>query len=367
MIILEQAPKRIEIMQINSIKISTLKIPLNRTFKTAIRATDYLEDLFITIETDEFIGYGSAPATTAVTGDTIEGMQSVMEKIVMPHLIGKDALDRLTIQQTVFKKFAGNTGVKMAVDMALFDLAAKSANMPLYQYLGASNKSLDTDLTISCGSITEIKKQVHDALKKGFKILKIKLGTGVQNDIAACCALAADLPKDILVRIDANQGWTPNETLIFLDELKKIDLNIDFIEQPVAASDLVGMATIVAKSKWPVMADESVFHCGDVVRVLQMKAANLINIKLAKCGGIANAMKIKSVTDAYHTECMVGCMMESPLGIAAAAHLALATGITKIDLDPLDWIASDVYARWLTFKNSQIELSMKPGLGFIPE
>jgi L-alanine-DL-glutamate epimerase-like enolase superfamily enzyme len=353
-------------MQINKITVSTLKIPLNRIFKTAIRSTDYLEDLFITIEADGIVGYGSAPATTAITGDTIEGMQSVMEKIVLPNLLGINPLDRLTIQQTILKKFAGNSGVKMAVDMALFDLAAKAANMPLYQYLGGSNHSLTTDVTISCGNIHETEKHVHQALNKGFKILKVKLGKSIHDDIATCHALAACLPKDCLVRIDANQGWTQDETLYFLDELTKINLNIECIEQPVAASNLVGMQTITAKSKWLIMADESVFHCADALRVLQTNAANLINIKLAKCGGIANAIKIKNLADTYHTECMIGCMMESPLGIAAAAHFALATGISKIDLDPLDWISNDLYDSWLTFKNAKIELSTRPGIGYIP-
>ncbi len=354
-------------MQINTIKISTLKVPLNRTFKTAIRSTDYLEDLLITIETDQAVGYGSAPATTAITGDTIEGMQSVMQKIVVPNLLGMNPLDRLTIQQTVFKRFAGNSGVKMAIDMALFDLAAKAAHMPLYQYLGGSNHTLTTDVTISCGSIDETKKHVNQALNKGFKILKIKLGNAIKEDVATCEALASYLPKDCIIRIDANQGWSLNETLYFLDELKKINLNIECIEQPVASTNLAGMNVITAKSQWPIMADESVFNVADAVKVLQTNSANLINIKLAKCGGIANAMKIKNIADAYHTECMIGCMMESPLGIAAAAHFAAATGITKIDLDPLDWVSTDLYEQWLTFNNAKLEFSSRPGIGFIPE
>lgn len=352
-------------MQIRDIKISKLKVPLNRTFTTAIRSTNYLEDLLITIEADEFIGYGSAPATTAITGDTIEGMQSVMQNIVLPNLLGMNPLDRLTIQQTVFKKFAGNSGVKMAVDMALFDLAAKVAQMPLYQYLGGSNQPLTTDVTISCGSNDETEKHVQEALNKGFKILKIKLGNSIKNDIKTCQMLAALLPKECVLRIDANQGWTVNETLNFLDELTKIQLNIECIEQPITASNLIGMATITARSKWPIMADESAFHCADTLRVLQTHSANLINIKLAKCGGLANAIKIKNIADVYHTECMIGCMMESPLGIAAAAHFALAVCIKKVDLDPLDWINNDVYGHWLSFNKDQIELSNRPGIGFI--
>lgn len=353
-------------MKITNIKISTLKVPLNRTFKTAIRSTDYLEDLFITIETDEAIGYGSAPATTAITGDTIAGMQSVMQNLILPNLLGKNPLDRLSIQQTVFKKFAGNTGVKMAVDMALFDLAAKMSNLPLYEYLGGSNHPLTTDVTISCGKIEETKKYVTEALNKCFKILKIKLGNSVREDVKTCQMLAACLPQDCVLRIDANQGWTVPETIYFLNHLKKISLNIECIEQPVAAQNHQGMAVITQKSKWPIMADESVFSCDDAVNVLQLNAAHLINIKLAKAGGIANAMKIKTIAEAFHTECMLGCMMESPLGIAAAAHFALAAGITKIDLDPLDWVPAELYSHWLTFKDAEIHLSSEPGIGFVP-
>lgn len=352
-------------MKIQAIQVSTLKVPLNRTFKTAIRSTDYLEDLLITIEADGIIGYGSAPATTAITGDTIEGMQAVMHKIVLPNLLGMDPLDRLTIQQQVFKKFAGNLGVKMAVDMALFDIAAKIADMPLYQYLGGSNHVLTTDVTISCSSLDETEKYVNQALNKGFKILKIKLGNAIKDDLAICHALAKYLPNDCLIRIDANQGWSTSETLYFLEELAKTNLKIEAIEQPISANNVIDLAVITAKSKWPIIADEAVFNSIDAVNVLQNKAANLINIKLAKAGGIANAIKIKYLAEAYHTECMVGCMMESPLGIAAAAHFALAMGINKIDLDPLDWVSKDLYSHWLTFENDKIELSTRPGIGFI--
>lgn len=354
-------------MKINSIKVTVLKVPLNRPFKTAIRSADYIEDLLITIETDEIVGYGSAPATTALTGDTIEGMQAIMQNIVLPNLLGKNPLDRLSIYQTVFKKFAGNTGVKMAIDMALFDLAAKYANMPLYEYLGASNHALTTDVTISCGDIQEIKHYVTQALKKGFKTLKIKLGNSILDDVHTCRMLANNLPIDCAVRIDANQGWTVHDTFYFLNQIKKMNLNIECIEQPVAAKNIQGMAEITRKSKWPIMADESVFSCADAVCVLQKNAANLINIKLAKAGGIANAIKIHTITESYHAECMMGCMMESPLGIAAAAHFALGAGITKIDLDPLDWIPNELYSNWLTFKDAKIQLSSKPGIGFIAE
>jgi L-alanine-DL-glutamate epimerase-like enolase superfamily enzyme len=354
-------------MIIDNVKIKTIKVPLNRTFITAIRSTDYLEDLLVEIHAGGYVGYGSAPATTAVTGDTIEGMQSVINNIISPNLMGWNALDRLGIYQKVFKKFAGNSGARMAIDIALFDLASKRANLPLYQYLGGNSNSLQTDVTISCGNIIDVKKNVEQALSKGFKILKIKLGNCVQDDVYVCKALAKIIPSNISLRIDANQGWTLKESLYFLQEISSLSLNIEIIEQPVAATDLSSMREITSKSLLPITADESVFTPYDAANILSSKSADILNIKLAKCGGIQNALKIKHMADGFHTECMVGCMMESPLGIAAAAHFASAVGITKVDLDPLDWVSSDVFSKWLGFDQGIITLSNnKPGIGYIP-
>ena len=354
-------------MIINDIRTTTLKVPLNRTFVTAIRSTDYLEDLLVEIHAGEHIGYGSAPATTPITGDTIEGMQSVINNIVSPNLIGLNALDRVCIYQKVFKKFAGNSGVRMAIDIALFDLAAKYANMPLYQYLGGNDNILQTDVTISCGKIEVVKENVEKALYKGFKVLKIKLGNCVEDDVNICKALAKIIPNDIALRIDANQGWTLKESLYFLQEISNLSLNIEIIEQPVAATDLSSMREITSKSLLPITADESMFSPYDAANILSSKSADMLNIKLAKCGGIQNALKIKHTADAFHTECMVGCMMESPLGIAAAAHFSAAVGITKIDLDPLDWVSSDIFSEWLGFDQGIIKLSSnKAGIGYMP-
>lgn len=353
-------------MKIKNITISTLKLPLNRTFKTAVRTANSLEDLLVRIETDELIGYGTAPAATAVTGDTIEGMTTLMHEVVIPNLINKDALDRDAIYQNVFPKITEQHGVKMAVDLALFDLAAKAKGVPLYHFLGGQNQPLVTDVTISCGDKQAVKNNVDDALAKGFTTLKVKLGNNVKDDIAVCQLLADLLNDTIIVRFDANQGWSCADTLLFLDELQHIDLNVEFIEQPVAADDLQSMQKITERSAWPVVADESVFSLQDAQSVLQKNAANIVNIKLAKCGGIANAFKIKQLADEFGVECMLGCMMESPVGIAAAAHFALASGIRKIDLDPIDWVPTDAYAGLLDFSNATIRLSDRIGLGYQP-
>ncbi|MFT6835062.1 MAG: L-alanine-DL-glutamate epimerase-like enolase superfamily enzyme, partial [Francisellaceae bacterium] len=231
---------------------------------------------------------------------------------------------------------------------------------------GKSNQAIKTDISLSCGTISEVDAAMKVAMSKGFDILKIKLGSNVQDDIKLCQHIKSTFPPEIVLRLDANQGWSVKETLKFIEVIHPLDLNIELIEQPVAEQNIKGMAEITKNSPYAIMADESVFSYTDALNVLENKAANIINIKLAKSGGITNAFKILEASKKYNTECMIGCMMESPLGIAAAAHFAVATGINKIDLDPLDWVDTKYFSRWLDFFAPKIKLNYQIGMGYIP-
>lgn len=350
-------------MNIQQIKVKRIQYPLKRTFITAIRKTDVIEDIFIEIITDQGIGYGSAPATTAITGDTLSGMEKQI-KTFADEVTGQDVA---SIKQIDLPKALSSTGAAMAVDMAVYDLLAKADGLPLCCYLGGNTFEVNTDISLSCGSIEAVEMAVNEALASGFNSLKVKLGNDVKADIQLCRHLKTILPKHVGLRFDANQGWQVDECLSFIDALASLNLTVELIEQPLPAKDLAGMAKVTNNSPYPIVADESVFSLEDAEKVIQAQAANMINIKLAKSGGIARAYDIFKLAEENHIECMVGCMMESPLGIGAAAHFAAAAGITKTDLDPLDWVDQHYYQSWLKFDPPVIHLPNMPGIGFEPD
>lgn len=173
-----------------------------------------------------------------------------------------------------------------------------------------------------------------NAIKRGYDTLKVKVGIDPTLDVARLSAIRDAIGKDYRIRIDANQAWTPKQAIKLLNQMQDKGLDIELVEQPVKAHDFEGLAYVTKYSNISVLADESVFSLEDAFKILQMKAADLINIKLMKCGGIYNALKIISMAEIVGVECMIGCMLEAKVSVNAAVHLACAKQIiTKIDLD----------------------------------
>lgn len=177
-------------------------------------------------------------------------------------------------------------------------------------------------------------------------------------------AIRQAIGYDIDLRIDANQGWKPKEAVKVLREMEDAGLDIDFVEQPVIAHDIDGLKFVTDNVAIPVLADESIFSPMDALNVLERRAADLINIKLMKTGGIYNALKICSLAEIHGVECMIGCMLEAKVSVTAAVHLACAKSIiTKIDLDGPVLCSEDPINGGAVFNESKITLTDKPGLG----
>nr|WP_255321896.1 enolase C-terminal domain-like protein [Francisella halioticida] len=197
--------------------------------------------------------------------------------------------------------------------------------------------------------------------------MKVKTGADFKRDIELLKALDKEFDKNVRFRFDANQGWGVTQTKQFIEELNKYSLSVEIIEQPVKYYDISAMHEITQFSNIPIVADESVFDAKDAQRVIDEQACNMINIKLAKTGGILEAKKIKKIADNAGMLYMVGCMMESPAGILATASFALAENITLSDLDPLDWVTKDIYSDYITFNEPNIILKDNLiGFGYNP-
>lgn len=322
-------------MKITNIELKHISIPLNKTFKTALRTVDSAENTVVIVHTDDGrTGFGEAPPTKAITGEDNDSIRKTIKEYITPALIGQEVTDMDSVQDKLHGSIEGNTSAKAAVDMALYDLFTQEKGMPLYKYLGGYRSKVETDITISINEPEEMAADAVEAVKKGFSALKLKVGIDSEKDIKRVKAIRAAVGKDMKIRLDANQGWEVEEAIQTIRKLEDLGLDIELVEQPVKARDFEGMKKVRDNVNTIIMADESVFSPEDARKLLEMEAVDLLNIKLMKCGGIYKALQIVDIAEQYGVECMLGCMVESKVSLTAAAHLAAAKKIiTRVDLD----------------------------------
>ena len=352
-------------MKITDIKLYHLSVPLKKPFKTALRTVETAEETVIKIETDnDLVGIGEAPPTSVITGDMNEGIRGLIRKKIKPLLIGERADNIEKLHYLLDEVAVNNHSAKAAVDMALYDLYGKIYDAPLYKLLGGYQNKITSDLTISVNSPNEMKEDALEAVKEGYKTLKLKVGKGMEVDLKRIKAIREAVGPEIKIRLDANQGWKAKEAVYAIRKMEEEKLNIELVEQPVKAADFTGMKFVRDNVLTPIMADESLFSAKDCLRLLEMQACDLINIKLMKAGGIYNALKINAIAESYGVESMLGSMLEAKISVTAAAHLAAAKkNITRLDLDAPSLLAEDPVDGGIEIDGPQIKLPDGPGLG----
>ena len=352
-------------MKITEVKLGKISVPLRVPFKTALRSVSSVEDIVVEVHTDTgAVGYGEAPPTGAITGDTTGAILGALQDHIIKTVVGRDVDDFEDLMLALNKCIVGNTSAKSAMDMALWDLYGQLYKIPVYKLLGGSRKEIITDITISVNDPDEMARDAADAVRRGYDTLKIKVGAHPELDVARLTAVRQAIGSDTRIRIDANQGWEPKQAVRLLNQMQEKGLDIEFVEQPVKAHDIDGLKYVTERSYVPVLADESVFSPEDAVRIMQTRAADLVNIKLMKCGGLYNALKIVSAAEVYGVECMIGCMLEAKISVNAAVHLACAKKIiTKIDLDGPVLCSEDPILGGAVFDEQRITVSDEPGLG----
>lgn len=354
-------------MKITQIETTTLVTPLKKPFKTALRQTSISESLIVKIHSDDGqIGFGSAPPTAAITGDTMDSIKGSIENFIGPAIIGMDIEEFDPLMKRLQGSIWKNTSAKAAIDMALYDLYGKHYKMPLYKLFGGARKEIESDITVSVNSPSEMAEDAADYKKRGYTTLKTKVGLDSALDIIRIKKIREAVGFDIKLRIDANQGWQAKEAVRTIRRLEDMGMNIELVEQPVKAHDVEGLKYVTDNVDTPVMADESLFLPEDGFRILKMRAADILNIKLMKCGGLHNALKINAMAESCGVECMLGSMIESKIGITAAAHLACGKlNITRADLDAVDLMAEDPIEGGVVVTGSRHTIPESYGLGII--
>lgn len=353
-------------MKITEIKFGMLRVPLKTPFKTALRTVETIEDIVVIVHTDSgHIGYGEAPATAVITGDTHGSIVEAIDKFIAPRLIGQDIANLNRVTQLIQTALEKNTSAKAAVEIAIYDLFGQLYNAPLYKVLGGGDPVITTDITISVDYIDKMVADSIAAVDRGFESLKIKVGKDIGLDIERVKAIYNAVEGRALLRLDANQGWTAKQAVYAMHTLEDAGVLLELLEQPVKAQDIDGLKYVTDRVHTPVMADESVFGPMEVVELIKMRAADIINIKLMKTGGISNAIRIADIAALYGVECMIGCMLESSISVAAAVHVAVAKAnvITKVDLDGPSLSQFNPVDGGVIFNESEISVTDAPGLG----
>lgn len=352
-------------MKITEIRLGNLSIPLKKTFKTALRMTDTVSSNIVEIRTNAGIcGYGEAPPTAAITGDTDGSIRCAISTRIAPILLGHDVSELNDALIALDRCVVGNTSAKAAVDIALHDLWGKLHGQPLYKMLGGTYREISTDYTISLNDPDEMVSDSLEAIKEGYSALKIKLGNDFRYDMERIKVIRDAVGANILLRIDANQGWKPKEAIRVIRFMEDAGLDIELVEQPVVYHDIEGLKHVTDSVDTTILADESMYLPRDAMKLISLRAADMLNIKLMKSGGIGGALKICAMASAAGVDCMIGAMMESKVSVTAATHLAMAHRcITKYDLDPPILCASDPVEGGVVYKGAVLGVSDAPGLG----
>ncbi|WP_295649607.1 dipeptide epimerase [uncultured Mucilaginibacter sp.] len=318
-------------MRISYTDIYRFSIPMV-PFTIATGTMNYAQNVFIRVYTDAGIyGVGECSAFPMIVGET-QDTCLLMAREFAALWKGTNPLDMEARLQQLHSFTAGNTTIKSAFDVALYDIAAKNAGQPLYQYLGGTKRVVETDITIGIGEPDVMAKQALDFVASGATILKVKLGKDAQTDIARVKGIREAVGPDVKIRIDANQGWSFDDAVMALQGMGQYD--IEFCEQPMRTWFDDSLPELLQLSPIKIMADESVYNHHDARKQIKSHSCDYINIKFSKSGGINEAIKIQDTAASAGIACMMGGMLESRIALSAKLHFVYASpNIRFYDLD----------------------------------
>ena len=327
--------------RITDIKVEPLNLPLTEPFEISLGTQHAAENVLVTIETaDGTIGYGEGSPIPPVTGET-QAAAVATAQAAADILLGDDVRDYRRLITAVRTTFPGMVSALFAVETAILDTYCRHVDVPLAALFGGGTGSIETDLTIPILPPDDAAERAATAADRGFTHLKVKTGANVSDDVARVIAIAEVAPEAEL-KVDANQGWTPKETATFASAVAEQGIELALIEQPVPKTDLIGLARTRDLLDVPVAADEAVFTPADAIRAIREDAADIINVKLGKSGPLG-VMDIAAIAESANLELMVGCMLESAIGIRTSAHVVTGRGsFSYVDLDGNRLLADDV-------------------------
>lgn len=334
-----------------------VSLPLNRPFTISRGTTETTENVVVRIDDGEHVGTGAAAPSTYY-GETPATVEAVLPELFDALKAVEDPLNRTAIMGAMDARVKGNPAAKAAVSIAVHDLAGKRLGVPLYRLFGLDpSRSITSSFTIGLDDPEVMADNAREAVADGYTVLKTKLGTDHDSAIVEAVRNAA---PEARIRVDANEAWTPREAVGMSETLAAHD--IEFLEQPVPATDTEGLRFVSEHAHLPIAVDESCVTPTDVPEVADR--SDIVVVKLMKCGGPLEALKLIHTARAHDLEIMLGCMVETNAAIAAACHLTPL--VDYADLDGSLLLADDPYDG-IRMRGGTIDLSTvdRSGTGVI--
>ncbi|MFB1082253.1 mandelate racemase/muconate lactonizing enzyme family protein [Jeotgalibacillus sp. JSM ZJ347] len=350
-------------MKIIRAEIWGIHLPLKEPFVVSYARFESMPSIILKLTTDTgYEGYGEAVPDEHVTGESFYGSFALLKKVILPEVKGLSPFQIEEIHYRMNRALRGNPSIKAAVDIACFDLMGKITGVPVYDLIGGkAHEQLSYPKVISIGSPEKMSEAALAALESGYKHLKIKLSGDTELDVQRLRKIREAVGADVPIRVDVNQGWETYETAkraLAQTEL----LNLDWVEQPLVPEAFIEMNELRQSTVTPLMLDESICTEKDLQRAIEMRAADKINLKLMKSGGIYPIIHMAKTAEAAGLACQIGSMVESSIGSAAGYHTAIArkniettelTGPLLFSKDPGN----------LKYEVPYVHLAEKPGLG----
>jgi L-Ala-D/L-Glu epimerase len=344
------------------------RVSLRRPFVTAVRRTEALDATLVEVrDSDGRSGWGEAPTSWRVTGESVESVAAAVLGPLREAVRDRSSADPDAASVALERAVVRNSSARMAVECAIYDLAAQDRGVPLHRFLGATNPDVHTDMTVSAAldghDIDELVRTALEHVAAGFSTLKVKTGAGA-NDVDVLVAVRRAVGAGVALRVDANQGWSAQQAVAIIGTLEDAGVDLEFVEQPVASDDVRALAFVTAHVSTPVVADEAVWTRRDLRDIVHHHGADLINVKLAKTGGIREALALAREARDNGVGVLVGCMAETHVGVAAGASMSTVLDAPRVhDLDGGLWLARSPVVGGATYEGSRVVLSSAPGLG----
>lgn len=351
-------------MKIRSVTTWTENLELTRPYRISYETIDSVENVFVKIQLENGIyGIGSGCPAEFVTGENIDSCRTILQTKAESFLAKRNIEDIELICNSLNDGLPSNPAARAAMDIAMYDALSQYKGVPLADLLGRIHDGFYTSITIGIKSIKSAQAEAKEYVGRGFRILKVKTGSNVSFDIELIRKLREIVGPDILIRVDANQGYKINDLEAFVKQTAHD--GIEFIEQPFHCDEDSQMDQLSQKIRGLSAADESLQHPNDADRLaVEPHKFGIYNIKLMKCGGVNSSLKIANTAHNSGIDLMWGCMDESIISISAALHSAMASSATKyIDLDGSFDLARDLVSGGFILKDGKMTLKNSPGLG----
>lgn len=352
-------------MKIKQIEIFAVNLPLIKPFIISYATYPNIQSIIVKMTTEcGLVGWGESVPDEHITGETPHSVYAMLKHTLAPLMVGQNPMEFEKIHELMDQAVHRAPAAKAAIDIACWDLAGKKLGVPVYQLLGGRyHEKFPVTHVLSIDDPEKMANEAEEKVQEGYASFKMKVGMDVAGDVKRIQAVRQRVGDEIAIRVDVNQGWVNSaNTLQALRHLESV--GIDWLEQPVHQDDIDAMVEIKAKSTVPLMIDEGIRDMNNMREIIAKRAADKVNIKLMKCGGIYPAMKLATMAEMAGIECQIGSMVESSIGSAAGFHVAFSKKIIKsVELTGPVKFSKEIGDLKESYVIPYIQLNERPGLG----